>query len=295
MNRKLLLIVIFLWTLSYCAFGQATQNGPFDPGALRSNLSNASPTASLSIRELILSEKVKAAWAEITGNITASGTMRVDGIATFGSDVRLPTINGVVPGTMLGAATADYVATGTFTGHTGATGTAVHGLGTMSTQSADSVAITGGVASLSALTTTGNVLIATSANDGVNKLQVNGGISCTENRINSSNINYFARNKIYITSSIATGTAVEVTGFGAVDYRVAGIISVFTSTLGRGAVFDIAEDVATKLHGYVVFTHTKDTASSVNIYVETGKLYIQNLTALTFTTFGLHFSGLHGS
>lgn len=51
-------------------------------------------------------------------------------------------------GTMATEASTDYVATGTFTGHTDATGAAVHGLGTMAIQSADSVAITGGVATL---------------------------------------------------------------------------------------------------------------------------------------------------
>ena len=48
MNRKLLLIVVFLWVLSYAAFGQATQNGPYDPGAARqSNTYTISETDAL--------------------------------------------------------------------------------------------------------------------------------------------------------------------------------------------------------------------------------------------------------
>jgi hypothetical protein len=78
-------------------------------------------------------------------------------------------------GTMAVATATDYVATDTFTGHTGATGASVHGLGTISTQTADNVAITGGsVTGLSALSTTGETLIATSTDAGDYKLQVAG-------------------------------------------------------------------------------------------------------------------------
>jgi hypothetical protein len=47
MNKKLIVIVFLLWSLAYCAFGQANQWGPFDPGALRNDGSNASSAATV--------------------------------------------------------------------------------------------------------------------------------------------------------------------------------------------------------------------------------------------------------
>jgi len=51
--------------------------GPYDPGAARSNLSNVDATATPSMTSITLSDKVKAAWADILGDIYASGTVKV--------------------------------------------------------------------------------------------------------------------------------------------------------------------------------------------------------------------------
>jgi hypothetical protein len=102
MNKKLIVIVFLLWSSAYCAFGQANQWGPFDPGALRNDGSNASSAAT------------------VRDNL-GLGTMAV-------------------------ATSTDYVATDTFTGHTGATGASVHGLGTISTKAATDYVATSALA-----------------------------------------------------------------------------------------------------------------------------------------------------
>jgi hypothetical protein len=66
------LLVILLVLISVAGFA-VEQRGPYDPGAARKNLSNATDVVSLD-----LSQRLRAAWAEITGNIYASGSARLE-------------------------------------------------------------------------------------------------------------------------------------------------------------------------------------------------------------------------
>ena len=69
---KRLLIVILVLVCS-CSFAQIRGGAQYDPAAARRDLSNVSGAASLE-----LSQRVRAAWAEITGNIYASGSARLE-------------------------------------------------------------------------------------------------------------------------------------------------------------------------------------------------------------------------
>jgi len=80
--KKLLTLIFVL--LVACASARMQSDTPFDPGALRIDGSKEGVS-------LTLSGKVKAAWAEITGNVYASGTLRVDGTSSFGGNVLIAT------------------------------------------------------------------------------------------------------------------------------------------------------------------------------------------------------------
>jgi hypothetical protein len=107
--RKLLTLILVL--CSIVGFAQMRGGALYDPGAARSNLSNVDATATPSMTSITLSDKVKAAWADILGDIYASGTVKVaTGTAaapaySFGSD----------PDTGIysaGAGTVDFVING---------------------------------------------------------------------------------------------------------------------------------------------------------------------------------------
>lgn len=66
------LLVFLLVLVSVTGFA-VEQRGPYDPGAARKNLSNVTDVVSLD-----LSQRLRAAWAEITGNIYASGSARLE-------------------------------------------------------------------------------------------------------------------------------------------------------------------------------------------------------------------------
>lgn len=143
--KKLLTIALILCTVT--GFAQMRGGAQYDPGAARKNLSNVDSAATPSMTSITLSDKVKAAWADILGDIYASGTVKVGaGTAaapayTFSSD----------PDTGIYSPGANILGFG------------VGG--------AENARISAG----------GNVLIATSTDDGANKLQVNGDSATTGN------------------------------------------------------------------------------------------------------------------
>jgi hypothetical protein len=79
---KRLILLVFILAASSC-FGAGIQSDYSPANALR-DLSNVKATAEPSMTSITLSDKVKAAWAEITGNIYASGTAVVDGRLLIG-------------------------------------------------------------------------------------------------------------------------------------------------------------------------------------------------------------------
>jgi len=74
--KKIFLILLCLTTAIVVA-APPGHYGPYDPGAARANLSNVDAAATPSMTSVTLSGKVKAAWADILGDIYASGTAKV--------------------------------------------------------------------------------------------------------------------------------------------------------------------------------------------------------------------------
>ena len=73
--KKLLTIILVL--CSVASFGQMRGGAQYDPGAARKNLSNVDASATPSMKSITLSDKVQAAWANILGDIYASGAVKV--------------------------------------------------------------------------------------------------------------------------------------------------------------------------------------------------------------------------
>ena len=73
--KKILTIILVL--CSVASFGQMRGGAQYDPGAARKNLSNVDASATPSMTSITLSGKVRAAWADILGDIYASGTVKV--------------------------------------------------------------------------------------------------------------------------------------------------------------------------------------------------------------------------
>jgi hypothetical protein len=63
--KKLLITLMLLLGIPGLVWGSSMRFGPFDPSAARKNLSNVDPQSEPSFKSLTLSEKVRAAWAEI--------------------------------------------------------------------------------------------------------------------------------------------------------------------------------------------------------------------------------------
>ena len=134
------LITLLLILVCTCSFAQMRGGAQYDPGAARKNLSNVDASATPSMTSITLSGKVRAAWADILGDIYASGTVKVSA------------------GTA--AAPAYSFSTDPDTGIY-SPGANVLGFGVNGVENAR-------------ISVGGNVLIATSTDDGSNKLQVNG-------------------------------------------------------------------------------------------------------------------------
>jgi hypothetical protein len=98
MNKKLIVIVFLLWSSAYCAFGQANQWGPFDPGALRNDGSNASSAATVR-NNLGLGTMAVATSTDYIATDTFTGHANATGSAVHGL------------GTISTKADTDYVAT----------------------------------------------------------------------------------------------------------------------------------------------------------------------------------------
>lgn len=73
--KKLLTIALILCSVT--GFAQMRGGSQFDPGAARANLNNVDAAATPSMTSITLSDKVRAAWADILGDIYASGTVKV--------------------------------------------------------------------------------------------------------------------------------------------------------------------------------------------------------------------------
>lgn len=236
MNKKLIVIVFLLWSSAYCAFGQANQWGPFDPGALRNDGSNASSAAT------------------VRDNL-GLGTMAV-------------------------ATSTDYVATDTFTGHTDATGASVHGLGTISTfASTDYVA----TSSLAERLDTANASFS-------EDIDVDGDVGAATLGITGHST---------LTTASATALEVRATGSykGGIKTKTGGVFiavdaatSVITATAlnagdlyvrdisnGTIARFSFINSVVTEVSDpSSAFSISKDNASTINVYIESGSIVIQN-------------------
>ena len=134
--KKLLIVILVL--VCSCSFAQIRGGAQYDPAAARRDLSNVSGAASLE-----LSQRVRAAWAEITGNIYASGSARLEAgtsaspAYTFSSD-----------------------------SNTG-----------MYSPAADTIGFSAAGAEAMRITSTGEVMIATSTDMGNYKLQMVGGLA----------------------------------------------------------------------------------------------------------------------
>jgi hypothetical protein len=80
----------------------------------------------------------------------------------------------------------------------------------------------------------------------------------------------------------ATEAGVIDTGVVVTDFAGVGNYIVSDDTTGDGGTISVIETAGTlstvKLSGPAVITVTKDTASSVNVYIEDGVLKVQNLT-----------------
>lgn len=246
MNKKLIVIVFLLWSSAYCAFGQANQWGPFDPGALRNDGSNAS--SAVTVRDnlglgtmAVATSTDYVATDTFTAHTSATGTavhglgtmaaeaatdyvatsalaLRIDtGNASFSGDIDVTgdvgaaTVNGVAPLTavertqaLVGSSTVDFAAKDTTLTKTasssysiitfktpGETGNEAYILHAGSNVPEEtrrnnlelySGSPTGSTEIWTAndrrlrVSPSGNVLIATITDDGVNKLQIDGGI-----------------------------------------------------------------------------------------------------------------------
>ncbi len=71
------LITLLLILVCTCSFAQMRGGAQYDPGAARKNLSNVDASATPSMTSITLSDKVQAAWANILGDIYASGAVKV--------------------------------------------------------------------------------------------------------------------------------------------------------------------------------------------------------------------------
>lgn len=136
--KKLLTLILVLCSI----VGSAQMRGgsQYDPGAARSSLSNVDATATPSMTSITLSDKVKAAWADILGDIYASGTVKVS--------------------TGTAAAPAYSFASDPNTG--------------VYSPAADNLAVSVAGAEALRVNSAGEMLIATSTDAGNYKLQVNG-------------------------------------------------------------------------------------------------------------------------
>lgn len=119
--------------------------------------------------------------------------------------------------------------------------------------------------------TTGNVLIGTTTDDGVNKLQVDGSIS---QPVSSGVVSGSFR---YANGSIAAnGTATIMLAGNA----MAGNLHVYSgSTPDIGSIRITGTTLALETGSSANFSVTKDNAGTINVYIESGNLVVQNKEA----------------
>lgn len=64
-----------------------------------------------------------------------------------------------------------------------------------------------------------------------------------------------------------------------------GCLQVITATHYGKITYDKSTGATVKIEGAATLTHTKDTATSINIYKENGRFYVQNTTVGTVTLY----------
>jgi hypothetical protein len=161
--------------------------------------------------------------------------------------------------------------------HAAATGTAVHGLGTMATQAAGAVAITGGTIANATITGGSNALLTTHAaltgsdahglgtisTQAANNVNIDGGsidstalTACTYTG-NATNLNY-EREAIVAKGNITASTAIDWNASGMVTATVTGAGATFThSNLPNGVVGYMAVEVTNGGGATSLFTGAK--------------------------------------
>ena len=87
--KKFILIFLVLLLIPFSVFGQTIKDGSFDPTAARKSLNNIDATATPTWQALTLTDKVQAAWADIRGNLYASGSAYIAGDIIATGDVEI--------------------------------------------------------------------------------------------------------------------------------------------------------------------------------------------------------------
>jgi hypothetical protein len=92
---------------------------------------------------------------------------------------------------------------------------------------------------------------------------------------------FVVEHEVVETKGNVSGTLADAGVFDAGPAST-GVVTVEETVNGNSGTFDVINTAGTlstvKRNGPVLFTHTKDTAASINVYVENGNLQVQNLT-----------------
>jgi len=137
------------------------------------------------------------------------------------------------------------------------------------------------------ITNLGNVLIGTTTDDGVNKLQVNGGVSI----LTTSGL---IGGVVPISDDGMTTDEVLTTNIKIANYVSCGRLYLVSTSHNIKAIVDVFGSTLTLVTGSTTteVSTTKDTASKLNIYVESGVLKIQNKRASTTSVYA-QYTGIH--
>jgi hypothetical protein len=278
--KKLLTFIFILCTVTL--FAEMRGGAPYDPGAARSNLSNVDATATPSMTSITLSDKVKAAWADILGDIYASGTVKVStGTAaaptySFASD----------PNTGMYSPAADTVGVSVAGAEALRVNSAGEVLVAASTDAGDYKLQVNGNAYVN-----GNVLVGTTIDDSTSKLRVNG-------RIYNSFLDATSTQRVYKSDALLVMAANDVIPINSAlsseipSGKRVGRIDATECNGGYITSYALRGGTNTAVEGFDpanIFSPTFDNANTINIcYSATEANYvIQNKTA---STIRLHIS-----
>lgn len=241
---------------------------------------NASTTASLAIKDITLSDKVKAAWAEITGNIYASGTLNIDGASVLMGEVKIATSTDAgafalqVAGNIIFSVASDKT---------------IRFLAPSSIPEIRSVDASNATYTPLRLAASQVDLVI----EGTSKWQV---IPAGATQIEKTGFGAFYT---VTRSSVLSMDAAAITPFADLATVSAGlpcgILNVWQVTDSKSSVMSIANGAVTELTGGAgtEITNTKGSANAINVYVETGILYVQNTNAV-LKSVRVSFQGANG-